>query len=398
MGVKLGHEVGYSIRFEDCTSEKTVLKYMTDGMVLREILCDLKLESYCVLMVDEAHERTLSTDILLGIFKDLIRSRSDLKLLISSAALDAEKFSAYFNSAPILRIPGRRYPVEFHYTKAPELNYIDPAIVTVLEIHATQASGDILVFLTGQDEIETVEEILKERIRKLWPKIGELIVCPVYASLPTELQAKIFMPTPDGARKVVLATNIAETSLTIDGIKYAVDSGYSKMEWYNPKTGMESLLIHPISKASATQRAGRSGRTGPGKCFRLYTINSYQVDMEDNTVPEIQRINLANVILILKNLGIDDLLNFDFLDSPPKELLRKAVELLYALGAFNQVGELTKVGRQVAEFPLDPMLSKMIVASDKFKCSNEIITTAALLSVGNSVFYRPKNKKFLAEV
>lgn len=397
MGVKLGHEVGYSIRFEDCTSEKTVLKYMTDGMVLREMLSDPKLESYSVLMVDEAHERTLSTDILLGIFKDLVRLRSDLKLLISSATLDAEKFSAYFNFAPILRVPGRRYPVEIHYTKAPESNYIDAAVVTTLEIHATQASGDILVFLTGQEEIETVEEILKERIRKLGTKIGELIVCPVYANLPTELQAKIFVPTPDGARKVVLATNIAETSLTIDGIKYVVDSGYSKMKWYNPKTGMESLLVYPISKASAMQRAGRSGRAGPGKYFRLYTINSYQEDMEDNTVPEIQRTNLANVILILKNLGIDDLLNFDFLDSPPQELLRKALELLYALGALNQVGELTKVGRQMAEFPLDPMLSKMIVASDKFKCSNEIITIAALLSVGNSVFYRPKNKKFLAD-
>lgn len=397
MGIKLGHEVGYSIRFEDCTSEKTVLKYMTDGMVLREMLSDPKLESYSVLMVDEAHERTLSTDILLGIFKDLVRLRSDLKLLISSATLDAEKFSAYFNFAPILRVPGRRYPVEIHYTKAPESNYIDAAIVTTLEIHATQASGDILVFLTGQEEIETVEEILKERIRKLGTKIGELIVCPVYANLPTELQAKIFVPTPDGARKVVLATNIAETSLTIDGIKYVVDSGYSKMKWYNPKTGIESLLVYPISKASAMQRAGRSGRTGPGKCFRLYTINSYQEDMEDNTVPEIQRTNLANVILILKNLGIDDLLNFDFLDSPPQELLRKALELLYALGALNQVGELTKVGRQMAEFPLDPMLSKMIVASDKFKCSNEIITIAALLSVGNSVFYRPKNKKFVAD-
>ncbi|ESR53850.1 hypothetical protein CICLE_v10023841mg, partial [Citrus x clementina] len=391
------HEAGYTKHGKDCTSEKTVLKYMTDGMVLREMLSDPKLESYSVLMVDEAHERTLSTDILLGIFKDLVRLRSDLKLLISSATLDAEKFSAYFNFAPILRVPGRRYPVEIHYTKAPESNYIDAAIVTTLEIHATQASGDILVFLTGQEEIETVEEILKERIRKLGTKIGELIVCPVYANLPTELQAKIFVPTPDGARKVVLATNIAETSLTIDGIKYVVDSGYSKMKWYNPKTGMESLLVYPISKASAMQRAGRSGRTGPGKCFRLYTINSYQEDMEDNTVPEIQRTNLANVILILKNLGIDDLLNFDFLDSPPQELLRKALELLYALGALNQVGELTKVGRQMAEFPLDPMLSKMIVASDKFKCSNEIITIAALLSVGNSVFYRPKNKKFLAD-
>ncbi|KAH9722092.1 RNA helicase [Citrus sinensis] len=369
-------KVGYSIRFEDCTSEKTILKYMTD---------------------DEAHERTLSTDILFGLLKDLIKFRSDLKLLISSATLDAEKFSDYFGSAPIFKIPGRRYPVEIHYTKAPEADYIDAAIVTVLQIHVTQSPGDILVFLTGQEEIETADEILKHRTRGLGSKIAELIICPIYANLPTELQAKIFEPTPEGARKVVLATNIAETSLTIDGIKYVIDPGFSKVKSYNPRTGMESLLVHPISKASAMQRAGRSGRTGPGKCFRLYTLHNYHKDMDDNTVPEIQRTNLANVVLILKSLGIDDLVNFDFIDPPPEEALLKALELLFALSALNKLGELTKVGRRMAEFPLDPMLSKMIVASDKYKCSDEIITIAAMLSVGNSIFYRPKDKQVHAD-
>ncbi|KAJ4713153.1 ATP-dependent RNA helicase [Melia azedarach] len=397
MGVKLGHEVGYSIRFEDCTSEKTILKYMTDGMLLREILSEPNLEGYSVLMVDEAHERTLSTDILFGLLKDLIKYRSDLKLLISSATLDAEKFSDYFGSAPIFKIPGRRYPVEIHYTKAPEADYIDAAIVTVLQIHVTQPSGDILVFLTGQEEIEAAEEILKHRTRGLGTKIAELIICPIYANLPTELQAKIFEPTPEGARKVVLATNIAETSLTIDGIKYVIDPGFSKVKSYNPRTGMESLLVHPISKASANQRAGRSGRTGPGKCFRLYTLYNYHKDMDDNTVPEVQRTNLANVVLILKSLGIDDLVNFDFIDPPPEEALLKALELLFALGALNKFGELTKVGRRMAEFPLDPTLSKMIVASDKYKCSDEIITIAAMLSVGNSIFYRPKDKQVHAD-
>ncbi|XP_044476789.1 pre-mRNA-splicing factor ATP-dependent RNA helicase DEAH1-like [Mangifera indica] len=397
MGVKLGHEVGYSIRFEDCTSEKTVLKYMTDGMLLREILSEPNLESYSVLMVDEAHERTLSTDILFGLLKDLIKFRSDLKLLISSATLDAEKFSDYFGSAPIFKIPGRRYPVEIHYTKAPEADYIDAAIVTVLQVHVTQPPGDILVFLTGQEEIETMEEILKHRTRGLGTKIAELIICPIYANLPTELQAKIFEPTPEGARKVVLATNIAETSLTIDGIKYVIDPGFAKVKSYNPRTGMESLLVNPISKASAMQRAGRSGRTGPGKCFRLYTLYNYHKDMDDNAVPEIQRTNLANVVLILKSLGIDDLVNFDFIDPPPEEALLKSLELLFALSALNKFGELTKVGRRMAEFPLDPMLSKMIVASDKYKCSDEIITIAAMLSVGNSIFYRPKDKQVHAD-
>ncbi|XP_009359017.2 pre-mRNA-splicing factor ATP-dependent RNA helicase DEAH1 [Pyrus x bretschneideri] len=397
MGVKLGHEVGYSIRFEDCTSEKTVLKYMTDGMLLREFLGEPDLASYSVVMVDEAHERTLSTDILFGLVKDIARFRPDLKLLISSATLDAEKFSDYFDSAPIFKIPGRRYPVEIHYTKAPEADYLDAAIVTSLQIHVTQPPGDILVFLTGQEEIETAEEIMKHRTRGLGTKIAELIICPIYANLPTELQSKIFEPTPEGARKVILATNIAETSLTIDGIKYVIDPGFCKMKSYNPRTGMESLLITPISRASAMQRAGRSGRTGPGKCYRLYTAYNYYNDLDENTVPEVQRTNLASVVLSLKSLGIHDLLHFDFMDPPPSEALLKALELLFALSALNKVGELTKVGRRMAEFPLDPMLSKMIVASDKYKCSDEIISIAAMLSIGNSIFYRPKDKQVHAD-
>ncbi|KAG6520718.1 hypothetical protein ZIOFF_017778 [Zingiber officinale] len=397
MGVKLGHEVGYSIRFEDCSSEKTILKYMTDGMLLREFLSEPDLASYSVIMVDEGHERTLSTDILFGLVKDVTRFRKDLKLLISSATLDAKKFSDYFDSAPIFKIPGRRFPVTINFTKAPEADYIDAAIVTVLQIHVTQPPGDILVFLTGQEEIETIDEILKYRTRGFGTKIAELIICPIYANLPTELQAKIFEPTPDGARKVVLATNIAETSLTIDGIKYVVDPGFCKIKSYNPRTGVESLLINPISKASAMQRAGRSGRTGPGMCFRLYTAYNFQHDLDDNAVPEIQRTNLANVVLTLKSLGINDLVNFDFMDPPPSEALLEALGQLYALNALNSLGELTKIGRRMAEFPLDPMLSKMIVASEKYKCSEEAITIASMLSIGNSIFYRPKDKQVHAD-
>ncbi|XP_061343288.1 pre-mRNA-splicing factor ATP-dependent RNA helicase DEAH1-like [Gastrolobium bilobum] len=235
--------------------------------------------------------------------------------------------------------------------------------------------------------------------RGLGTKIAELIICPIYANLPTELQAKIFEPTPEGARKVVLATNIAETSLTIDGIKYVVDPGFCKMKSYNPRTGIESLLVTPISKASAMQRAGRSGRTGPGKCFRLYTAHNFYNDLDDNTLPEIQRTNLANVVLTLKSLGIHDydLLNFDFMDPPPTQALLKALELLSALSALNTRRELTMVGRRMAEFPLDPMLSKMIVASEKYNCSEEIISIAAMLSVGNSIFYRPKDKQVHAD-
>ncbi|KAH9307533.1 hypothetical protein KI387_035444, partial [Taxus chinensis] len=397
MGVKLGHEVGYSIRFEDCTSEKTILKYMTDGMLLREFLGEPDLAGYSVMMVDEAHERTLSTDVLFGLVKDIARFRPDIKLLISSATLDAEKFSDYFDGAPIFKIPGRRFPVEIHYTKSPEADYLEAAVVTVLQIHVMQQEGDILVFFTGQEEIEAAEEILKHRTRGLGTKISEMIICPIYANLPSDMQAKIFEPTPEGARKVILATNIAETSLTIDGIKYVIDPGFCKQKSYNPRSGMESLIVTPISKASALQRSGRAGRTGPGKCFRLYTAWSYQNEMEDNTIPEIQRTNLSNVVLMLKSLGIHDLINFDFMDPPPAETLIRALEQLYALGALNDKGELTKLGRRMAEFPLDPMLSKMIVSSDKFKCSEEIITITAMLSVGNSIFYRPKDKQVHAD-
>jgi pre-mRNA-splicing factor ATP-dependent RNA helicase DHX16 len=298
-------------------------------------------------------------------------------------------------SAP--RAPGRRFPVDIMYTKAPEADYLEAAVVTVLQTHVTQPEGDILVFFTGQDEIETAEEALKQRTRGTGSKLGELMICPIYANLPSDLQARIFEPTPKGARKVVLATNIAETSLTIDGIRYVIDPGFCKQKSYNPRTGMESLIVTPVSKASALQRAGRAGRTSAGACFRLYTAWSYSHELDDATVPEIQRTNLGNVVLMLKSLGINDLLNFDFMDPPPAETLLRALEQLYALGALNDRGELTKLGRRMAEYPLDPMLSKMLVASDQYGCSEEMATVCAMLSCGGAVFYRPKDKAVHAD-
>ncbi|KAJ1434750.1 P-loop containing nucleoside triphosphate hydrolase protein [Ochromonadaceae sp. CCMP2298] len=399
MDVKLGQEVGYSIRFEDCTSEKTVIKYMTDGMLLREFLTEPDLASYSVMMIDEAHERTLHTDVLFGLVKDISRFREDdFRLIISSATLDAEKFSAYFDDASIFMIPGRMFPVDIFYTKAPEADYIDAAVVSILQIHVTQpVPGDILVFLTGQEEIETCAEILTQRTKGLGSKIKELSICPIYANLPSDMQAKIFEPAQEGGRKVVIGTNIAETSLTIEGICYVIDIGFCKQKSYNPRTGMESLIVTPISKAAANQRAGRAGRTQPGKCFRLYTAWSYQHELEDNTVPEIQRTNMGNVVLMLKSLGINDLLNFDFMDKPPAETLMRALEQLYALGALNDRGELTKMGRRMAEFPVDPMMSKVLIASEKFGCSSEILTIVAMMSIGTSVFFRPKDRAVHAD-
>ncbi|KYO19872.1 hypothetical protein Y1Q_0006834 [Alligator mississippiensis] len=392
MGVKLGNEVGYSIRFEDCTSERTVLKYMTDGMLLREFLTEPDLNSYSVIIIDEAHERTLHTDILFGLIKDIARFRPTLKVLIASATLDTERFSTFFDDAPIFRIPGRRFPVDIYYTKAPEADYLEACVVSVLQIHVTQPPGDILVFLTGQEEIEACCEMLQERCRRLGSKISELLVLPIYANLPSDMQAKIFEPTPPGARKVVVATNIAETSLTIDGIIYVLDPGFCKQKSYNARTGMESLIVTPCSRASANQRAGRAGRVAAGKCFRLYTAWAYKNEMEETTVPEIQRTNLGNVVLLLKSLGINDLIHFDFMDPPPHETLVLALEQLYALGALNHLGELTKMGRKMAELPVDPMLSKMILASEQYKCTEQILSIAAMLSVNNAIFYRPKDK------
>ena len=399
MNCKLGQEVGYSIRFEDCTSESTVIKYMTDGMLLREFLTEPDLGGYSCMMIDEAHERTVHTDVLLGLVKDISKFReNDFRLVISSATLDADKFATYFDGAAQFRIPGRMFNVDRFYTKTPEADYLDAVVVTILQVHVTQPlPGDILVFLTGQEEIETAVEILNIRTKGLGSRIKELIICPIYSNLPSDMQAKIFEPAQEGSRKVVLGTNIAETSLTIDGICYVIDTGFCKQKSYNPRTGMESLIVTPISKAAAEQRAGRAGRTQPGKCFRLFTKWSFENELDENTIPEIQRTNMGNVVLMLKSLGIHDLYHFDFMDKPPADTLIKALEQLYALGALNDRGELTKLGRRMAEFPVDPMMSKCILASEQYGCTNEILTIVAMLSIGSSVFYRPKEKAVHAD-
>ncbi|KAL7670974.1 hypothetical protein ACOME3_005889 [Neoechinorhynchus agilis] len=332
-GCRLGTEVGYTIRFEDCTSSETKIKYMTDGMLLRECLIDPLLKSYGVIMLDEAHERTIHTDVLFGLLKEAIQKRENLKLIVTSATLDAVKFSEYFFKAPIFTIPGRTFPVELLYTKEPETDYLDAALITVMQIHLTEPAGDILLFLTGQEEIDTACEVLFARMKSLGPEVPELIILPVYSSLPSEMQTRIFEPTPRGKRKVVIATNIAETSLTIDGIFYVVDPGFVKQKVYNPKTGMDSLVVTPISQAQAKQRAGRAGRTGPGKCYRLYTERAYRDEMLATTVPEIQRTNLASTVLSLKAMGINDLLSFDFMDPPSLDSLVMAMEQLHALNA-----------------------------------------------------------------
>ncbi|KNA05186.1 hypothetical protein SOVF_192680 [Spinacia oleracea] len=395
-GCRLGEEVGYAIRFEDCTGPDTVIKYMTDGMLLREILIDENLSQYSVVMLDEAHERTIHTDVLFGLLKQLINRRPDLRLIVTSATLDAEKFSGYFFNCNIFTIPGRTFPVEILYTKQPETDYLDAALITVLQIHLTEPEGDVLLFLTGQEEIDFACQCLFDRMKALGKNVPELIILPVYSALPSEMQSRIFDPAPPGKRKVVVATNIAEASLTIDGIFYVIDPGFAKQNVYNPKQGLDSLIITPISQASAKQRAGRAGRTGPGKCYRLYTESAYRNEMSPTSIPEIQRINLGMTTLTMKAMGINDLLCFDFMDPPSPQALISAMEQLYSLGALDEEGLLTKLGRKMAEFPMEPPLSKMLLASVDLGCSDEILTIIAMITTGN-VFYRPREKQAQAD-
>ena len=391
MEVPLGSTVGYAIRFEDCTSDETVIKYMTDGILLRESLNEPDLDRYSCIIMDEAHERALNTDILMGLFKKILQRRRDLKLIVTSATMNAKRFSEFFGGAPEFTIPGRTFPVDVMFHRSPVEDYVDQAVQQVLAIHVSMDQGDILVFMTGQEDIEITCELVRKRLDALNDP-PKLEILPIYSQMPADLQAKIFDRAAPGVRKCIVATNIAETSLTVDGIKYVVDAGYSKMKVYNPKMGMDTLQITPISQANASQRSGRAGRTGPGKAFRLYTEKAFKEELYIQTIPEIQRTNLSNTVLMLKSLGVKDLLDFDFMDPPPQDTILTSMFDLWALGALDNLGELTELGKKMSAFPMDPSLSKLLITAEEYGCSEEMITVVSMLSVPN-VFYRPKERQ-----
>ncbi|XP_023743876.1 probable pre-mRNA-splicing factor ATP-dependent RNA helicase DEAH9 [Lactuca sativa] len=416
MGVKLGEEVGYTIRFEDVTnSELTRIKFLTDGVLLREMMDDPLLSKYSVIMVDEAHERSLSTDILLGLLKKIQRRRPELRLIIASATIEAKSMAEFFHNRKrrpqlegednrlqtepaILSVEGRGYNVQIFYIEEPVSDYLQATVSTVMSIHDKEPMGDILVFLTGQDDIDTAVQMITEQAQNSGSKSSfGMIVLPLYSGLTRSDQDLVFSPSPRGKRKVVISTNIAETSLTLEGIVYVVDSGFSKQRFYNPITDIENLVVAPISKASARQRAGRAGRVRPGKCYRLYMEDYFVNEMSSHGIPEMQRSNLVSTVIQLKALGIDNILGFDWPASPSAEAMVRSLEVLYSLGVLDDDAKLTSpVGFQVAELPLDPMVSKMIIASDKLECSEEIITIAAILSV-QSIWISVKGQRELDE-
>jgi len=311
-----------------------------------------------------------------------------LGLLLTRGAVF--QFSRFYDNAPCFTIPGRTFPVDVLFSKTPCEDYVESAVKQALQIHISHPPGDILIFMTGQEDIEATCAVIEERLAQV-DDAAPLAVLPIYSSMPADLQAKIFDATEDGRRKVVVATNIAETSLTVDGIMYVVDAGFSKLKVYNPRMGMDSLQITPISQANANQRSGRAGRTGAGTAYRLFTEVAFRDEMFESTIPEIQRTNLANTVLLLKTLGVKNLLEFDFMDPPPQENILNSMYQLWVLGALDNTGELTGVGRKMANFPMDPALAKMLITSVEMKCSAEVLTIVSMLSVP-SVFYRPKER------
>ncbi|KAK6070540.1 helicase associated domain-containing protein [Seiridium cupressi] len=408
VGCELGTEVGYSIRFEDVTSAATKIKFLTDGLLIREALVDPLLSRYSVIMVDEAHERSISTDILLGLLKKILRRRPELRVIISSATLQAEDFLAFFSdtseekassgtsngrAGSIISLEGRTYPIDILYLEVPTEDYVERAISTVFDIHTKEPDGDILVFLTGREEIDNAVEAISERAAELPPGGNSILVLPLYAGLSTEQHMYVFDEAPENTRKVIVSTNIAEASVTIDGIVYVVDSGFVKLRAFDPKTGIETLTATPVSKASASQRAGRAGRTRTGKCFRLYTEEHFQA-LPDANVPEIQRSDLAPFVLQLKALGIDNVVRFDYLTPPPAELLIKATELLFSLGALDNYAKLTRpLGMRMAELAVEPMMAKTLLSAASFGCLSEILTIAAMTSLGGSVWIQRDGEK-----
>lgn len=396
-GCELGSTVGYSIRFDDQCTDYTRIKYMTDGMLLRELQTDTILSRYGVIVLDEIHGRSVSTDILCAILKQVQHKRSNsnnkLKLVCMSATLAANEFSKFFNDAPIVYVQGRQYDVDILYTTQPCTDYVDSAVMTALQIHLTMPTGDILMFLTGSDEIEAARRILNDKSKLLPSSAMKYIVAPIYSTLSQESQNIVFEPTPHNTRKIIVATNIAETSVTIPNIVYVIDCGLVKQRHYYADTGVDRLIIVPVSQAEAFQRSGRAGRVKHGQCYRLMQEDEF-MKLHSNIQPEIEHSDIASISLQLMCIDINPS-QLQLLTKPSKNAYINAFKQLVALDAIDEHQHVTPLGKQLMQFPLSPPYAKMIVLSttNKFTCSEEMLSLVAIMSTDTIFINHQQNNK-----
>ncbi|KAF2773939.1 P-loop containing nucleoside triphosphate hydrolase protein [Teratosphaeria nubilosa] len=447
MGTLLGasspaSKVGYSVRFDDNTSPSTRIKYLTEGMLLQEMLRDATLNGYSCIIVDEVHERSVNVDLILGFLKQLLSGgtrKKPLKVVVMSATADVASLSRFFSSTPNelanngignkiatsgtaengddeaswhgfsddetpspkttatpktaagLKAPanchveGRQYPVVTHYLSTPTDDIIEASLQRIFQLHCKEPMpGDILVFMTGQTTIQSLQKLVEEYAQNLTSDYPKLLVLPLFAALPQTAQQRIFHPAPPNTRKVILSTNIAETSVTVPGVRFVVDTGKAKVKQFRNRLGLDSLLVKSISRSSADQRKGRAGREAPGQCHRLYTDEAYG-SMEKEAVPEILRCDLSAALLTMKARGVDDVLGFPFLTPPPREAMEKALLQLLQLGALDEAGRISKNGREIARLPLTPHLGRVIIEASRpeMDCLVQVIDIVACLSVEN---------------
>ncbi|TGJ82559.1 hypothetical protein E0Z10_g6212 [Xylaria hypoxylon] len=407
MGTPLGAagegSVGYSVRFDHKVPKGTKIKFLTEGMLLQELLRDPNLRQYSAIIVDEIHERSVDVDLITGFLKQILSSDKagrggiPLKVVIMSATADVEKIQDFFkpDDAPsplkLLRIKGRQYPVEIKHSDKPVPDIQEALVKKIFDIHQHEPlPGDILAFLTGQEEIEAAQRLIEEHCATLASNVPKLLVCPLYGQLSLQAQQDAFQPAKTRyTRKVVLATNIAETSVTVPGVRYVVDCGKAKVKQFRARLGMESLLAKAISKSSAIQRTGRAGREGPGKSFRLYTSETYE-ELQDADLPEILRNDVLGAVLTMKARGINDILSFPLMDFPDIEAIEKALIHLYGLGALADDGSITEIGRKLALFPVSAPYGRVLLAaaSPESDCLLEVIDVIAVITSGETIFHQ----------
>ncbi|KAK4889534.1 Salivary acidic proline-rich phosphoprotein 1/2 [Elasticomyces elasticus] len=425
MGTPLGSsspasKVGYSVRFDESTSPSTRIKFLTEGMLLQEMLRDKALSQYSCVVVDEVHERSVNIDLILGFLRQLQQTRrKDLKVVVMSATADVDSLRRFFaaklsmpeeapptdeqpdgaddeswdgfseNDQPettdiaTCHVEGRQYPVATQYLDTPTDDVLEAALHRIFQIHCKEPTpGDVLVFMTGQETIQALQKLIEDLAQGLTTDYPKMLVLPLFAALPQAAQQLIFQPPPRNTRKIILTTNIAETSVTVPGVKYVVDTGKAKVKQFRNRLGLDSLLVKPISQSSADQRKGRAGREAAGQCYRLYTEASYKTLDKDNK-PEILRCDLSQAVLTMKARGVDDVLGFPFLTPPPQEAMGKALLQLLQLNALAEDGKISTVGRKIARLPLTPALGRVILeaATSEMDCLLEVIDIVACLSV-----------------